>query len=97
VIVSTGNVSGTVKPRMLRDMLLPATGNVAGAVKPRMLRDMLLPATGNVAGAVKPRIDLDMELRTTGKFTSFNSFLVAAQHDVKIVIINIPKKKVGLF
>jgi hypothetical protein len=54
-------------------------------------------STGNVTGAVKPRIDLDMELRTTGKFTSFNSFLVAAQHDVKIVIINIPKKKVGLF
>ena len=57
----------------------------------------MIVTTGNVSGTLNPRIDLDMELRTTGKFTPFNSFLVAAQHDVKIVIINIPKKKVGLF
>ena len=77
--------------------MVVSTGNVSGTLNPRMLRDIALPVTGNVTGAVKPRIDLDMELRTTGKFTPFNSFLVAAQHDVKIVIINIPKKKVGLF
>jgi hypothetical protein len=62
-----------------------------------MLRDMLLAVTGNVTGVNSPRMLRDIELRTTGKFTSFNSFLVAAQHDVKIVIINIPKMKVSLF